>query len=67
MSLVFSSGVIEVAVFLECDITSLGNLFPAFGGNKVVSFSSVKMSKIAALGISMPEEETITFSRKVGN
>ena len=67
VSLVFRSGVAEVAVFLESDVTSLGNLFPAFRCSEAFSSSSVEMSKIAALGISMPEEETITFSRKVGN
>jgi hypothetical protein len=48
--------------FLEYYVTSLGNLFPAFQGNEAVSSSSVEMSKIAAKGISMPEEEKITFS-----
>jgi hypothetical protein len=67
VSLVFRSGVAEVAVFLEYDITSLGNLLPAFRGIETVSSSSVEMSKIAALGISMREEETITFFRKVWN
>jgi hypothetical protein len=67
VSLVFRNGVAEVAVFLEYDVTSLGNLSPTFGGNEPVSSSSVEMSKIAALGISMHEEETITFSRKVEN
>jgi hypothetical protein len=65
--LVFRSCVAEVAVFLEYDVTSLGNLLPAFRGNEAISSSSVEMPKIAALGISMPEEETITFSGKVEN
>jgi hypothetical protein len=62
VSLVFRNGVTEVAVSLEYDVTSLGNLSPAFRDNEAVSSSSVEMSKIAALGVSMPEEETITFS-----
>lgn len=66
VSLVSRSGVAEVAVFLEYDVTSLGILLPAFRGNKAVSSSKSEMSKISALGISMPEEETITFSREVG-
>jgi len=67
VSLVFLSGVAEVAVFLEYGVTSLGNLLPAFRGNEAVSSSSVEMSKIAALDISMREENTITFFRKVWN
>ena len=53
-------------VFLEYDVTSLGNLLLVFRSNEAVSSSSAEMSKIAALGISMPEEETVTFSREVG-
>jgi len=63
--LVFRSRVDEDAIFLEYDVTSLGNLLLVFRGNEAISYSSLEMSKIAALGISMPEEETITFSGKV--
>jgi hypothetical protein len=67
VSLVFRNGVAEVAVFLEYDVTSPGNLFPTFRGNEAFSSSSVEMSKIAALGISMHEHEIITFLLKVEN
>jgi hypothetical protein len=42
----FRSGVADVSVLLEYDAASIGNPFPTFRGNVVVSYSGVKMRPI---------------------